>query len=186
MYDGFSSDESYANTLTALNMFKVAAIIIMVLLGIVLGISGFALLFSYMSGIFFLFILAFVGGIAFLIIKFYFLALFGVIGGIRDRIYNRKFAPLEGLNSFVMLSYIGIAATLILTLFGTLTPSPEVIHYTPTMQVDMFGNVVAHVPLPSVNINPTTPGTSPWAFFFTLLDASGMLLCLHTLKKFAA
>ena len=186
IYDGFSSDESYANTLAALNMFRVSTILIMVMTGIIFGLLGIIILFSVMSGIFFLFVLALVGGIGFLLFKFYFFAILSILNGIRTRIYNRQYAPLDGLNSFLIISYIGIAASIILILVNLFIPTtrPAVPIYD--IQSDyLFLYLFVPAPAFNIEINLVPSGTSLWEMLFALVHYIGRLLCLRVLKCFA-
>ena len=105
--------------LKALSLFRISAILSMVFLCIYFGIIGFSMLFGFFRGFTFLLLLGLVGGIGYVTIKYYFLALLSVLDGLRIRITENEQEPLEGLDSFLLLSYIGIAISIILAIFNT-------------------------------------------------------------------
>ena len=112
--EALSSSSSLSKTLKSLTLFRISAILIMVLTCIVFGFLAITLLFTVMSGIEFLLFIAIVGGVAYLMVRFYFLALLKVLDCIRDRIHSGKYSPLEGLGSFLVISYIAIALSVIM------------------------------------------------------------------------
>ena len=125
VFEACSSKQSYSKTLVALSMFKVSAVLSLVLFSIVFGLLALAMLFAIFRGITFLFIIAIIGGIGYVLIKYYFLALLSVLKGIRLRIITNKFVPLDGLDSFLLISYILIGLSIILELFdaaGSFSP----------------------------------------------------------------
>jgi len=71
VFEAVRRPSSCTKTLTALTMFKVAAVLFMVLVCILFGAAGIVLLLAIMRGAALLFILAVFGGIGFLLIKFY-------------------------------------------------------------------------------------------------------------------
>jgi len=117
--DAAKTNTNHAKTLTALSMFKFSAVLSMLLIIIVYGLLLLAVLTSFMSGFAFLFLLALIGGIGFVLIKFYYLALFNVLNAIRYRLSQQKYAPLDGLDSFLVVSYILIILGLIMSLVPT-------------------------------------------------------------------
>ncbi|MCL2364375.1 MAG: hypothetical protein FWC71_06920 [Defluviitaleaceae bacterium] len=116
--DAAGSSASHSKTLTALSMFKFSAVLSMIAIVIIYGILIFALLASFMSGFVFLFLLAFVGGIGYVMLKFYFFALFRVLNSIRYRIEQQKYTSLDGLWSFFVISYILIGLGLLMSLIA--------------------------------------------------------------------
>ncbi|MCL2573455.1 MAG: hypothetical protein FWE34_02755 [Defluviitaleaceae bacterium] len=108
----------YSKTLVALSMFKISAVLSLVLFSISFGLIGLALLFAMLRGIAFLLLIAIVGGIGYVLIRHYFLALFKVLNGIRARITTNQFVPLEGLGSFLFISYILIGLSIAESIVG--------------------------------------------------------------------
>jgi len=111
--ESFVSESSCKMTLAALSMFKISAILSLVLICIIFGLTGIAVLFSIHMGIAVLIMLAIIGGIGYVLVKFYFLALLNVLSGIRERISTNKIAPLTGLDSFLVMSYIMIGINIV-------------------------------------------------------------------------
>ena len=155
-----SSNTDYSKTLNALTMFKVSAVISMILSGIIFGASVLVLLLVTMPGFFFLITIAIVGGIGYLIIKYYFLALLKVLDGIKQRITTGNYAPLEGLGSFLVLSYISIGFSILIAFTG------------------MVGIFDLH------NLVNLPPSVFLWRTMLIFANSIGMLLCLRTLKRF--
>jgi len=180
------SPTSYTKTLTAFSMFRVSAILSLILLCIVFGITGIAFLFATLSGIGFLFIFALLGGLGFLIIKFYFLALLKVLDGLRERVTSNKYVPLEGLGSFLILSYISIGISVISAVVSVLLwilNAPAQFADSASVTVDMHGNTIGLIPVPPIS-GVAEVGPFSWAFLFVIANAVGMLLCLRVLKRF--
>lgn len=188
VFDAFSSGDTYSMTLKALTLFKVSAVLTMILLIIVFGLAGITLLFATFSGIVFLFIFAVVGGIAYVVIKYYYLALFKVLNSIRERIYSGKnYLTLDGLGSFLTLSYIAIGLSIVMVLFGMAgVAEQQSVSVAQAISVDIYGNVTE------------IPGGTGWfeagyadetgeswlGLLFTVINSVGMFLCLRTLKRF--
>ncbi|MCL2202374.1 MAG: hypothetical protein FWB88_00325 [Defluviitaleaceae bacterium] len=168
------SHTAYKKTLTALAMFKVSVVLNLILICIVFGITGIAVLFATMQGISFLFLLAIVGGIGYLIIKYFFLALLKVLNAIKERITTGKYTPLDGLGSFLVLSYIGIGVS--------------VVNAFTSMFVDIYYDTATYFPpAAGMVINDTTvePFVFSWGIIFVIANGIGMVLCLRTLKRYA-
>ena len=108
----------YEWTLTALSLFKIAAILAMILICIVVAITFLAVLFAVLSGFLFLLLLGAIVGFGYVLVKFYFLALLNVLDGIRICITTNKIIQLEGLTSFMVISYIMIAVSVFVALYG--------------------------------------------------------------------
>ena len=100
--------------LKALFLFKISAVFSLIFLCISFGIIAIGILLGFFRGITFLLLIGFVGGIAYVIIKYYFLALLKVLDGVRMRITRSEDEPLDGLDSFLIISYIGIAISTVL------------------------------------------------------------------------
>jgi len=118
VFESVNSPDSCSKTLTALSMFKVSAVLSLILICIIFGLTAILLLLSLMQGIMFLFIIGIVGGLGYVIIKYYFLALLKVLSSIRSRILSGKYSSLEGLGSFLVLSYIIIGINIIVLIIG--------------------------------------------------------------------
>jgi len=108
----------FAKPLPALSLFRIAAIVNLVLLAINLGVQFLSVLFTAMPGFAFILFIAVIGGIGWIIIKYYFLALLNVLNSIRLRITENRFIPLEGLGSFFALSLVSIVLGIGISLFG--------------------------------------------------------------------
>jgi len=176
VFDGFSSDASYSKTLTALSMFRVSAILTMILFCIAFGIMGIGVLFAMLRGIAFLFIIAVAGGIAYVLVRYYFLALLKVLDGIRSRIESNKFVPLEGINSFLVFSYILIGLSILDSILGMAgTYTPQHVHVTSGIHVDTQFVVYDAV---------VQGGAFSVGIVFVIINSIGMILCLRTLKRF--
>ena len=121
VFESFASSDSCKKTLTALLMFRVSAILSMVAAGIVLGGFGLMLLVVTMQGIGFVLLFAIVVLIGYIYIKYYFLALLKMLTAIRVRIESGQHEPLDGLNSFAILAYIGVAIGTISALIENFT-----------------------------------------------------------------
>jgi len=175
-------------TLTALSLFKVSAVVSMVWLCITFAITGFALLFSVMMGFAFLFLLAIVGGLGYVLVRYYFLALFKVLDSIRIRIETNRFIPLDGLGSFLLFSYVLIAISIINEIL-TLVESQRRYHThtvsgTWGFQIDIYGNF-SYVFEEATVIHDTIPAFSfPFEMFFAIASSIGIILCLRKLKHF--
>ena len=180
--DGFSPDESCAKSLRALSMFKLSAVLSMIMMCIAFVLTGIALLFS-MSGFAFLFIFAVGGGIGYLLVKFYYFALFSILDGIRSRIETRCYSPLDGLWSFLMISYVLIAVSVVAALHQMAgTYSTQNVGLETSITVDMYGNTIETMYI--IQDPVMQEGAFSWAVVFAVVNSVGMIFCLRTLKKF--
>jgi len=190
----FSRTPNESNILTALSMFKVSAVLSMILTGIVFAIAGITLLFATMQGVLFLFFLAIVGGIGYAIIRYYFLALLSVLNAIKHRVTTGNYTPLDGLGSFVLLSYIGIAISIFTSLAsmaGELNPSQvnvqthhahaaidQHVFFEPDFFPDFF---LEHSEIYTATV--VEPFAFSWSILFVIAGGVGLILCLHILKR---
>jgi len=179
----FASEESMV--LYALRLFRISAVLAMVLFCIMLGIIVISVLFSAFLGIVFLFVLGIFGGIGYLLVKHYFLALLGVLDGIRTRVETGEFAPLTGLSSFVIASYVLIGFNIVQSVFSMAgSYTPQMGEHSAVWQVDAFGNVVEVVSYTVIHESVYYPGTFNPGIIFVLISSLGMVLCLRVLKSY--
>jgi len=124
VFESVNSQDSYKKTLMALSMFKVSAVLSLILVCLVFGLTGIVLLLSLMQGIIFLIIIGILGGLGYVIIRYYYLALFKILNSIRLRVLSGKYSSLEGLGSFLILSYIAIGIAVVVFIFeiGAFSP----------------------------------------------------------------
>jgi len=167
VFDGFSSEDSYSKTLTALKLFKLSAVLSLILICIVFGVLLITVLITILRGITALLVLAIIGSIGYVLIRFYYMALFKILNSIRARIETDKFFPLEGIGSFLVLSYILIAVALLGVLIS-------VIQYT-----------VATPVVTAISAATAQPGTFALSVMLSIMSNIGMLLCLRTLKRYS-
>jgi len=163
----------------------------MILYGIFFGIAGIALLFATMRGIFFIFLLAIGGVLGYIIIKHYFLAFLKVLNGIKERLLTNKYSPLEGLSSFLMLSYARIGITIILAFaqFAHMAGafSLHSVDVTrPVISIDSYGNItyVTQETVAIVTEATVSPFLYHWSLLFAIVHGVGMFLCLRNLERY--
>jgi len=163
----------HIKTLFALSMFRLSAKLSIVVISIGLGTAMLGLLFSFMNGLLFLIFFAVIGGIGYVIIKYYLLALLKVLDSIRDRLEADKLNDLTGLGSFLVMSYVIIGISIISILLLFIIPNYSEAIFVWDYDYQTFVQEVVFV--------DTNPG---WEALFTVANSVGMLLCLRTLKKF--
>jgi len=118
VFESSLSQTSYKATLVSLKLFRVSAVLAIVLFAVVYGLLAIGLLFALLRGIMFLLLLAFVVGIAFVLIKYYCIALLKILKDIQTRIELGGRIPMDSLNSFLVVSYILIALGVIQVIVG--------------------------------------------------------------------
>lgn len=177
-------------TLPALTLFKVTAIIdlvVMSLMALILLIVSIMLFVAanelrqwggdgIFMGIGFFMLLIAGGVVVFAII--YFRALLGIIKGLRNGITYNIFQPLPSVKIFSILTYIGVG----ISVFGALIT----IAATNFIMQNVW-NVLQMIPreLHSI-ITPLIDGLSNTAIstFFTLVTSGGIVVCLVVLNQF--
>jgi len=118
IFEAHSTKKVYSKTLVALKMFKISAILNLVSFVVSFGLFGFDVLF-YLSNILqVILILGAIGGMAYVLVKYYFIAMFKVLDCIRFRMLTNSYAPMEELGSFLAISYIGLGLTVVSALFS--------------------------------------------------------------------
>ncbi|MCL1845350.1 MAG: hypothetical protein FWF77_05560 [Defluviitaleaceae bacterium] len=117
VYDAVFSPETSRKTLTALSMFKVSAVISLIFAVIVFGILGLAFLFATLSGFIFLFFFAIIGGVGYLVFRYYFLSLLRLLDALKERLTTGRYASLGEAEPFLIMSYIGIGVSVISAFF---------------------------------------------------------------------
>lgn len=118
-----SAMEDSVLAIKAMSLFRISAILSIVFLSIVLGIVTIYILSFTLGGFSFLIILGMLGFLGYIVIKLYLLALMKVLQAIRSRIERNVFEPLDGLGSFLVISYISICITIISAIFSAATGS---------------------------------------------------------------
>lgn len=121
------SPNKYDKTLRALSMFKVSGVLSLIFVALYLASAFLGSLFGGIRSVFLLLILfGMLAGIAYVVIKLYFLALFKVLKSIRERIYTQKYSSIDGKNSFLVTSAIMIAFVLGISLYILLNERIEI------------------------------------------------------------
>ena len=167
------SDTAYTKVLTALSMFRVSAVLTMVLVCILfalLAIVGFSAAMG--GGLLFVLVFVICGGIGYILIRYYFLALLKVLSGIKERIITGTYSPLKGLRPFLLVSYISIAASIIISLVSI----DAIIHPQNATETILLINLI--------NAANTDASVAIGGFIFLVAYSAGIILCLRTLKKF--
>jgi len=153
----FSRRRKIDKTLLALKLFKIAALLTLVIMVVVFAATMVEVIPGSMYGglfaamvaayifIFVLIILAAFGLGIFLAVMLYIRPLFKVLKAIERRITLRQHAPLDGLNLFTVFSLVGVVSAFILALAD----------------------------------NQAMEG-----LLFVIFNGVGMVLCLYTLRKF--
>ena len=188
LYNAVKSPYPAAGLLTSMTLFKVAAIIGLVLLCILLGlvalfglgvIAGFGYFMGGEIGLLILLIFGVIVTGFVLWIKFYYIALLNVLKSIREGIMYGGVAEIKGAGSFVVLSFISIGLSIIGNLIMLVVHAAvnavmqEMLHEVPR---ELRGMVSGLLPF---------GGTG---FFVTILSLAGnvgLFLLILVLREFA-
>ena len=187
------SDTAYPKLLTALSVFRVYAIVTMVLACIFFALTAFmGFLVAVGGGFLFGLIFVMYCGLAYILIKYYYWALLQVISSSKERIITSKYTPLKGAKSFLLISYISIAisgvlfATVAALGIYTIVNLSDATTISPPMNLFFNGSQIKFPATAETVINATNAGASAavWGAAFLIIYCLGTLLCLRILKKF--
>jgi len=163
--------------LRALTLFKIPAVVTLVIFCILLGLMAIGMLFSLFSSFLAFLIFGIGGGIFFLIVKFYSLALLNVIKSIRDCIVFERMREITGVKTFVIISYIMIGFELLRNIIGLFwNPPIDAVAQNAAELAGGFGEMASE----AISFG----GAQGLVALLGLVNSMGMLLLIIALRKF--
>ena len=185
VYDAMFASTSHTKILTAMSMLKFSTVVVIVGICIIFGLLGLATLFDIMPGMVTLLLLGLCIGIPYVIIRYYCLALLNVLSAIKQRIETEQYVELEGLESFVVFSYISVAIAIITALANLIGLQPLTAPNTTIyFSFDYYGDIIFPLDNATTYYAVADAYTSAWNIVFVLASSVGAVLCIQTLKKF--
>jgi len=197
IYSASINPQPQERTLTALTIFKVITMIMIVLTCIGFGLAGLGgligLIASVASGEAFIIVTVFIVlaitiAIAALYLRFYLIALNRVITSIRDGIYTGYSREIRGAGSFTVWSYVIIGFSILgsllsFALFGLGGFMDEFINYFNQGFAEGFYESAGIVP--DFDLASFMPPFGMLSLLVSLASSVGMILLIATLGRFA-
>lgn len=164
--------------LWALTLFKIPAVITLVAFCILLGLTAIGMLFSLFNSFGAFLIFGIGGGIFFLLVKFYSLALLKIIKSIRNCIVYNPTREIISVGTFVVISCIMIGFDVVLNLIGLFaSPAINTVTQNATELAGGFGEIASDA-IPFIGVHGL-------GALLRIASAIGMLLLIIALRKFS-